>query len=50
MAPIADVPGRSHEGFRLSIARKYRDEAAALTAEVDLRIAELRLDEMDQAI
>ena len=48
MTAIADVPGRSHEGFRLSIARKYRDDAAELTAEVDLRMAELRLDEMDR--
>ncbi len=46
MASIADVPGRSQEGVRLSIARKYRTDAAMLAAEVDLRIAELRLDEM----
>ena len=48
MTVIADVPGRSHEGFRLNIARKYRDDAAALAADVDLRIAEIRLGEMDQ--
>lgn len=46
MASIADVPGRSQEGIRLSIARKYRNDAAMLAAEVDLMIAELRLDEM----
>ena len=46
MASIAD--GRSEEGLRLSIARKYRDDAAMLAAEVDLRIAELRLDQMDR--
>ncbi len=48
MASIAEVPGRSHEGFKLKIARKYRDGAAALAAEVDLRIVEIRLDEMEQ--
>ena len=46
MASIADVPGRSQEGVRLNIARKYRNDAAMLAAEVDLRVAELRLDEM----
>ena len=47
MAPIADVPGRTQEGVRLNIARKYRNDAAMLAAEVDLRVAELRLDEID---
>ena len=37
MASIADVLGRSEEGLRLSIARKYRDDAAMLAAEVDQR-------------
>ena len=48
MASIADVPGRTQEGVRLNIARKYRNDAAMLAAEVDLRVAELRLDEMDK--
>ena len=47
MASIADVPGRTQEGVRLNIARKYRNDPAMLAAEVHLRVAELRLDEMD---
>ena len=48
MASIADVPGRSQEGVRLSIARKYREDARMLASEVELRIAELRLGEIDE--
>ena len=48
MASIADVPGRTQEGVRLNIARRYRNDAAMLAAEVDLRVAELRLDELDR--
>ena len=47
LCKIADVPGRTQEGARLNIARKYRNDAAMLAAEVDLRVAELRLDKMD---
>ena len=48
MASIANVPGRSPEGLRLRISRKYREDARMLASEVELRIADLRLNETDE--
>ena len=50
MASVVDIPGYSEEGASLRIARRYRNDAKALVSEVDLRIAELRLDELDQQL
>ena len=48
MEAVADVPGRDGAEISLRIARKHRDAAAGLVSEVDLKVAETRLDELDR--
>ncbi len=43
MASVKDIPGHSEDGFRLRIKRKYRRAVRTFVSEVELRIAEMRL-------
>ena len=44
---VVDIPGHEEDGFRLTVSRKYRKDAQALLSEVELRMAEIRLKEIE---
>ncbi len=44
---VVDVPGHEEDGFRLTVLRKYRRVAQALLSEVDLRMVEIRLRQLE---
>ncbi len=48
MASLKDIPGHTEDGIRLTIGRKYRRAARLLVSEVKLRIAEIRLAELEE--
>jgi hypothetical protein len=43
LSSVKDIPGHGEDGFRLRIKRKYRRAVRTFVSEVELRIAEMRL-------
>ena len=44
---MVDIPGHEEDGFRLRVSRRYPRVAQALLSEVELRMAEIRLSEVE---